>query len=180
MSINRAVLALGAVAVVGVATVGASTAYAVHAGKPVPNIAVVSGSSWTQFKPICYNAGKQLTAKQISACNAVVQKQLTSAKLKTVTISSASSTFGINVDQIAADRGWSADSQNGEFVSATKHAYAGPLQATPVLTTTSQSSGSSSVGSSAPVLVVESARTQTDQNAPIYGEWLFQLKVKDS
>ena len=180
MSINRAVLALGAVAVVGVATVGASAAYANSQGKPVPNASVLSGSTWTQFKPLCYNAGNPLTARQQAACTALVQKQLSSGNLKTITIANSNSTFSINMDQIAADRGWTAGGQNGQLVGVTKDAYAGPLSVTPVLTSTSQSTGAASLANNGPVLIIEGQRSSTSPNAPVYGEWLFQLKVKGS
>ncbi|QMU74950.1 hypothetical protein GXW83_03395 [Streptacidiphilus sp. PB12-B1b] len=181
MSINRAVLALGAVAVVGVATVGASVAVANSKGKPVPNAAVLTGSTWTQFKPLCYNAGKPLTAKQQAACTALVQKQLSSpSALKTITIANTNSTFSINLDQLAANKGWTAGGQNGQLVPVTKHAYAGPLSVTPVLTSTSQSTGAASLADNGPVLIIEGQRSSTSPNAPVYGEWLFQLKVKGS
>jgi hypothetical protein len=181
MSINRAVVALGAVAVVGVATLGFSIPYAVHAGKPVPNIAVTVGSTWTQMKPAdksCYNGGKVLTAAQKTSCSAAVQKLLTSGKLRTVTIPSSTSTFSVNVDQIVADKGWYAGGENGSLVAPTKNAYAGNLPATPVLSSTSQSTGSTTLNSSGPVLVLMG--NGSSSASPVYGEWLFQLKIKGS
>ena len=181
MSINRAVVALGAVAVVGVATLGFSIPFAVHAGKPVPNVAVTVGSTWTQIAPAdksCYNGGKVLTTKQKNDCSAAVQKLLTSGKLRTVTIPSNTSTYSINVDQIVADKGWFAGGENGSLVAPTKNAYAGNLSPTPVLTSTSQTTGSSQLNTSGPVLVLMGDGTSS--SSPVYGEWLFQLKVKGS
>ncbi|MBC3842876.1 hypothetical protein GXW82_29945 [Streptacidiphilus sp. 4-A2] len=180
MSINRAVVALGAVAVVGVATLGFSIPYAVHAGKPVPNVAVTVGSTWTQMAPAdksCYNGGNVLTAKQKTACSAAVQKLLTSGKVKTITIPSTNSNYAVNVDQLIADKGWFAGGENGSIVAPTKNAYAGNLPATPVLTSTSQTTGGSTLNNSGPVLVVEGG---TNSSSAVYGEWLFQLKVKGS
>ena len=176
MSLNRAVLALGAVAVVGVATVGASVAFAANQGKPVPNAAVTVGSTWTQIKPLCYNAGKALTTKQQTACAAKVTAVLKAGSAKTITVPSANSSFSINMDQVVTDRGWFAQYQGGALVPPTTKAYAGPLSSTTVLTSTSSTTGTASVGSSGPVLIVEG--TGTNQNSPVYGEWLFQLKVK--
>ena len=181
MSINRAVVALGAVAVVGVATLGFSIPFAVHQGKPVPNVAVTVGSTWTQIAPAdksCYNGGKALTASQKTQCSAAVQKLLSSGKLRTVTIPSSNSNFAVNVDQIVADKGWYAGGENGSLVAPTKNAYAGNLPATPVLSSTSQSTGGTTLNSSGPVLVLMGDGTSA--SAPVYGEWLFQLKVKGS
>jgi hypothetical protein len=180
MSLNRAVLALGAVAVVGVATVGASAAYAHHQGKPVPNAAVTVGSTWTQIKPFCYNGGKVITVKQLAACNATIEKKLTSGDVPTITVPSANANFSINLDQIAADNSWWAKYQGGVLVNTTKDTYAGPLSATTVLTSTSQQTGAATVGTSGPVLVSEGSGGLTSAGGPIYGEWLFQLKVKGS
>ena len=181
MSINRAVVALGAVAVVGVATLGFSIPFAVHQGKPVPNVAVTVGSTWTQIAPAdksCYNGGKALTASQKTQCSAAVQKLLSSGKLRTVTIPSSNSNFAVNVDQIVADKGWYAGGENGSLVAPTKNAYAGNLPATPVLSSTSQSTGGTTLNRSGPVLVLMGDGSSA--SAPVYGEWLFQLKVKGS
>lgn len=181
MSINRAVVALGAVAVVGVATLGFSIPFAVHQGKPVPNVAVTVGSTWTQMAPAdksCYNGGKALTTAQKTACAAAVQKLLSTGKLRTVTIPSANSTFSINVDQIVADKGWYAGGESGSLVPPTKDAYAGNLQATSVLQSTSQTTGGTTLNSNGPVLVLMGDGTSA--SSPVYGEWLFQLKVKGS
>ncbi|MEZ0065100.1 hypothetical protein ABIA32_001088 [Streptacidiphilus sp. MAP12-20] len=176
MSLNRGVAALGAVAVVGAATLGVSIPLAIHYGKPVSNVSVVAGSHWTQIAPLpeCWNKGDALSDKQQAKCLAAVSAAVQGNKLPTAIVPSAGGSFGINVDQavIENNHSWQAKGLTGALVPTTKHAYAGPLSITTVLTTQDPQTGATSVGASGPVLVAE-----VDANKNIYGEWLFQLKV---
>lgn len=180
MSLNRGVAALGAVALVGVATLGFAIPYAHHNGKPVPDIAVVAGSTWLQVAPdkACYNAGKELNKAQQLACQKAISAQVASKSIPVLPVTAAG-TFGINVDQLVADKGWSAIGEGGDVVPQTKEAYAGPLSVATLLSASQaqQSQGApAAAATDAPVLVIAGDRT----TGKIYGEWLFQVKVKGS
>lgn len=181
MSMNRAVLALGAVAVVGVATVGASAAIAHHYGKPVPKIAVTTGANWTQLSPTpgCYNAGKPLTAQQQKACGNTYAALVKAGNLPTITVP-ANATFSINMDKLGADNGWSAQSIGSQPVAQTKQSYAGNLSASALIASANsaeaaaaQQAGQASAPptmTSAPILVTEGDGTN------VYGLWYFLIK----
>ncbi len=185
MSINRAVLALGAVAVVGVATVGASAALANHYGKPVPKVAVTTGANWTQIAPTadCYNSGKPLTAAQQKACGASYATLFKAGKLKTITVA-PNADFSITMDKIGADEGWSAVSIGSQPVAQTTKQYAGNLSAAALISTANsaeaqaaQQAGASSAPAtmtSVPVQVTEGDGTN------IYGLWYFLIKQNPS
>ncbi|TDU04739.1 hypothetical protein EDD99_3214 [Streptomyces sp. 846.5] len=174
MSINRAVLALGAVAVVGVGTVGFSIQHASSQGKPVPSIQVVSGSTWKQIAPAsasCYDAGKALSKAQQTACAAAITAQLTKGNIPTLEVN-ASGTYSIDVGKDVAGKTWFARSSGSAPVSPIKRQYAGPL-AVSTLMVTDTTTGTTPT--SAPVLVVAGTGAT---NAPIYGEWLFEVAIK--
>jgi hypothetical protein len=179
MSLNRAVVALGAVAVVGVATLGFSIPYAAHNGKPVPNVAVLSGSTWMQIAPKsdCYDGGKPLSKAKQALCSKEIQAQLAGGDIPTLTVN-ASGTYSINVDQLVADKGWLAADPAGVLVQHTKEAYAGPLSVESLMAANTQGSaqgGSGAAATKSPVLVIAGDGTNS---GVVYGQWLFQVKVK--
>ncbi|WP_157597501.1 hypothetical protein [Streptacidiphilus rugosus] len=178
MSLNRGVAALAGLVVVGAGIAAGGAAWGVSSGKPVPNVAVVAGSHWTQIAPLkgCYNDGKAMDQAAQAKCGVSIKAALTDEKLlPTAIVPSANSTFGINVDQPVVHNGWLARYSTGTLVQHTTNAYAGPLSTAQVLTTQDQSTGASTVGTNGPVLVVE-----TDKSGnTVYGEWLFQLKVSN-
>ena len=185
MSINRAVLALGAVAVVGVATVGASAALANHYGKPVPKVAVTTGANWTQLAPTahCYNAGKPLTVTQQKTCQADYVTLVKAGKLKTITVA-PNANYSINMDKIGADKGWSAVSIGSQPVAQTNRSYAGNLSAATLIATANsaeqqaaQQAGQTSAPAamtSVPIQVTEGDGTN------VYGLWYFLIKQDPS
>ncbi|MEZ0093900.1 hypothetical protein [Streptacidiphilus sp. EB129] len=176
MSLNRAVVALGAVAVVGVATLGFSIPFASSKGHPVPNASVTSGSTWDQFAPAkdCWNDGKPLTAKQQAACVAALNNQIKGNALPTVEAGS-NGTLLLNLDKQGADKGWSAftlGNTNGTaLVSNTKEQAAGPI-ATSSLFTVDQTTGA--VSTTAVVRMV------AGDSSSVYGVWQFEVKQKTS
>jgi hypothetical protein len=174
MSLNRGVAALGAVAVVGAATLGITIPLAHSYGKPVPNVAIVAGPNWTQIPPVkdCYNDGNVLTAKQQAACAAAFQKELQNNDMPTAMVPSQNGNFGINVDQQVTDHGWVAGASSADLVQQTTNAYAGPLSIASVLTVQNPQTGQTSLGKSGPLVVIEQ-----DKSGKIYGKWLLQLKV---
>ncbi|MBF9072177.1 hypothetical protein [Streptacidiphilus fuscans] len=173
MSLNRGVAALGAVAVVGAATLGITIPLVSGSGKPVPNVAIVAGSHWTQVQPLkdCYYGGNAMTAKQQAACSAAVSKAVQNNSMATAIVPSQNGNFGINVDQPVTDHGWNAGSTT-ELVQQTTNAYAGPLSIASVLTTQDPQTGQTTVNKSGPLIVKEQ-----DKDGKIYGVWLLQLKV---
>ena len=176
MSLNRGVAALGAVAVVGAATLGITLPIAAHYAPSVARVSIVAGSHWTQIAPLdnCYNGGKALTTADQAKCSASIKAALSDdKKIPTATVPSVNGNFGINVDQPITKNGWLARTGSGTLVQHTTHAYAGPLPIAQVLTTTDPQTGQTTTSDSGPMLIVE-----TDQDGKnVYGEWLLQLKI---
>jgi hypothetical protein len=179
MSLNRGVAALGAVAVVGAATLGITLPIAAHFAPSVARVSVVAGSHWTQIAPLdnCYNGGKVLNAADQAKCSASIKAALSDdKKMPTATVPSANGNFGINVDQPVTKNGWVARDGSGFLVQHQTNAYAGPLAISQVLTTQDPTTGQTTTANSGPILIVE-----TDKDGKnIYGEWLLQLKVAGS
>ena len=172
MSLNRAVAALGAVAVVGAATVGLSVWKASDAGQPVPRIYVTSGSTWTPVSALCYNGGKTISAKDLTACAAKVQKLGTANSAKAVTVR-PNSTFTIGVDKAVTKNGWSA-SGSAALVQQTTKYQANNLPLSGVFATqTDQTTGATTTTDKGTVLVLE-RKTAT---GPILGVWVFSMKT---
>jgi len=174
MSINRAVVALGAVAVVGVATLGFSIPYAVHAGKPVPNAAITAGSDWVQAAPLkaCWDKGNALDSKSQTACVAALNAEIKNNTVHTVPVN-ANGTILLNVDKLAADKGWTAfalgSSTSTTLVNETKNQAGGPIPVSSLFaaTSTSQATNQSYIR-----IVVG------DGSSKVYGVWQFELKAK--
>ncbi|MHA6760831.1 hypothetical protein [Streptacidiphilus sp. PAMC 29251] len=172
MSLNRAVAALGAVAVVGALTVGFSVVKANDAGKPVPRIFVTAGSTWTPVTKLCYNDGKPLTAKQLAACNTAFQKLATANSAKPISIRPNTS-FTISVDKQITKVGWYASSAT-MLVPLTKDYQANNLPLSGVFaSSTDQSTGATTTADKGTVLVLE---RKSASSPDIYGAWVFTLK----
>ncbi|MFC1409375.1 hypothetical protein ACEZCY_10210 [Streptacidiphilus sp. N1-12] len=173
MSLNRAVAALGAVAVVGALTVGFSVAHANSVGKPVPKVYVTSGSTWVPISNTCYNDGKVLTSKQLAACVAKVQK-IGAADTATPVKVHPNTTFTIGVDKQITDKGWSA-SGTGALVAQTTKYQANNLPLSGVFATnTDQSTGATTTADKGTVLIVERKSATSND---IYGVWMATLKT---
>jgi hypothetical protein len=172
MSLNRAVAALGAVAVVGAATVGLSAAYANSNGKPEPRIYVTSGSTWTPVTPTCYNGGKVMSVAKLNDCVKKVQKLGSTNTAKHVTVHSNTS-FTISVDKDVTDIGWDASAGATQLVPATTKFQANNIPVSGVLaTSTDQTTGATTTADKGTILVVERKGTSND----IYGVWLATLQ----
>ncbi|WP_042364946.1 hypothetical protein [Streptacidiphilus neutrinimicus] len=179
MSLNRGVAALGAVAVVGAATLGITLPIAAHYAPSVARVSVVAGSHWTQIAPLdnCYKGGKALSTADQAKCSASIKAALSDdKKMPTAIVPSANGNFGINVDQPITKNGWVARTGSGFLVQHQTNAYAGPLSIAQVLTTQDPTTGQTTTSNTGPILIVE-----TDKGGKgIYGEWLLQLKVAGS
>lgn len=176
MSLNRGVAALGAVAVVGAATLGITLPIAAHYAPSVARVSVVAGSHWTQIAPLdnCYHGGNALTMAEQAKCGAAIKAALGDpSKMPTATVPSANGNFGINVDQPVTKNGWVARTTGGFLVQHQTNAYAGPLPVAQVLTTTDPQTGQTTTSDSGPMLIEEISK----DGKTVYGEWLLQLKV---
>ena len=172
MSLNRAVAALGAVAVVGAATVGLSVWKAGDAGKPVPRVYVTSGSTWTPLSALCYNGGKPLEPKALAACGAKVQKLGAANSAKAVSVR-PNSTFTIGVDKDITKVGWSASGSAALVAQTTKY-QANNLPLSGVFpTSTDQTTGATTTADRGTVLVLE----RKGATGKIIGVWVFSMKT---
>ncbi|MEY9872310.1 hypothetical protein ABH931_001784 [Streptacidiphilus sp. MAP12-33] len=171
MSLNRGVAALGAVAVVGAATLAVTLPIANHYAPSKPMVQVTSGSNWVQFAPLCWNKGDALTTKQIATCVSDLTKAGQKPTKDTPTVEvAANGTFMINTNEDIAKHGWSAQvpGQQGAvgLVSRTTDQQAGNI---PI----AQALQASQTGSTQ-VTVIEGS---TDGKT-VYGVWAFQVKQK--
>jgi hypothetical protein len=167
MSLNRGVAALGAVAVVGAATLGWSIPLAVHFGQPKPLVSVTAGSYWTQFAPLCWNNGDKLTPAQISACSDKLVRATTGTGAPTIPIAQ-NSTFMINTTKEIASKGWFAKAgQSSDLVALTHNQQVGNLPGAAATV--------SAQGAPGPVVVIEG-----DGQNTVYGVWAFTLKQQDT
>ena len=174
MSLNRAVAALGAVAVVGALTVGFSVWGAHDAGHRVPQVYVTSGSTWTPVSPLatCYNGGKAIPTKTLTACAKKVQTLSTANSAKAVSVR-PNSTFTIGVDKNITKIGWDA-SGSATLVAPTTKYQANNLPLSQVFaTSTDQTTGATTTTDKGTVLVIE----RKNGAGPIYGVWVFSLKT---
>ncbi|SEK20583.1 hypothetical protein [Streptacidiphilus jiangxiensis] len=172
MSLNRGVAALGAVAVVGVATLGWSIPLAHHFGQPKPMVAATSGSTWKQFAPVCWNNGDVLTQKQITSCLKDLAKAQAGGKDTPTLEVAQNGTFMINTNEDIAAKGWYAQvpgqQQPVGLFSRTTNQQVGNIPLAAAL--------QASQTGSAPVTVVES----DDSGKQIYGVWTFVVKQQGS
>ncbi|MER7669309.1 hypothetical protein ABTY61_12680 [Kitasatospora sp. NPDC096128] len=114
MSLNsRVIAALGAVVVVGAATVGTSVAIA--AGKTEHNshrATLTVGTTSIAADPFCWNNGSPLTDDQQDECKTKATQALKDGKLPSSDVS-ASDRIGVGVSPNVADTGWWASSNGG-------------------------------------------------------------------
>jgi hypothetical protein len=173
MSLNRAVAALGAVAVVGALTVGFSVYQAHDAGKPEARAYVTAGSTWASLSPVCYNGGKLLTTAQVTACIKTIRTKATVDSARVIP-AHPNTTFTIGVDQSVADKSWSASIGGATLVAGTTSFQANNLPLSSVFTTTTdQTTGAQTTATQGAVLVV-AGKGGIDST---YGVWLFTLKT---
>ncbi|MFE0459007.1 hypothetical protein ACFW1A_07050 [Kitasatospora sp. NPDC058965] len=111
MSLSTPVIAaLGAVAVIGAATLGGSIAYASGQDKPLTTQATVTvGRDSFRFEPTCYNGGKPLDDNANKACGLLSTQ---TDKFKSITVKSVDS-IGVGVDKATAENGWRAYTNGG-------------------------------------------------------------------
>jgi hypothetical protein len=172
MSLNaRGFAAVGAVVVIGAATLGFSIASASGEEKPVNRlVTLVAGTNSTDSEPTCWNDGKPLDAKAQQTCQTKAAKLQKDGKLPVVEVAT-SDRVGVGVDPKTADKGWFAFTDGGAQGQATlatarrNSTFSGMVPATSVLKATAETL----------VTVVEADTKSQD----IYGVWYFTLKNTD-
>lgn len=176
MSLNsRAIAALGAVVVVGAATVGTSVAIAADQTEHISHRATLTvGNSSIAADPLCWNAGSPLTEDQQQKCQEDATKALHDGTLPTSDVT-GSDRVGVGVSPNVADTGWWAFTNGGSanqggrfslFSAAKGPTWSGSQTANKVL----NSSGKT---------VVTVVEGDPNQEAPI-AVWYFQLNSTDT
>ncbi|MFJ6216974.1 hypothetical protein ACIQGZ_27135 [Streptomyces sp. NPDC092296] len=173
MSINsRGIAALGAIVVIGAATVGFSVAHATGVEKPVNRmVTLVAGTGSINSEPTCWNDGKPLDEAAQQACQTKVGKLQKSGKLPTIEVNNGDR-VGVGVDPDIAKRGWGAytdaGSQTPAFIATPRKnsTYSGSVAAPTVLKS----------GEKDTLVTVYEADVK---NQEIYGVWYFVLRNTD-
>ncbi|MBO1414318.1 hypothetical protein [Streptomyces sp. FH025] len=176
MSLNsRVIAALGAVVVVGAATVGISVAKAAGQTEHVSHQATLTvGTSSIVAQPLCWNGGNPLSEDQQLKCQEDATKALQDGTLPSSDVR-ASDRVGVGVSPNVADTGWWAFTNGGStgqggrfslFSYAKGPTWSGAQPATKLLNASGKTL----------VTVVEA-----DQNSdnPI-AVWYFQLNTQGS
>ncbi len=172
MSLNtRAIAALGAVVVIGAATVGFSVNAATGEKKPSDHRATVTvgRSSHEITRPLCGGGSAPLTEQEQADCQDLAKQELANGRIPTSDVV-ASDRIGVGVTPKVADRGWFAftnGGQQGQFSLANANkgsTFSGLVPASGALSATGKTL----------VTVVEADPTTQD----IYSVWYFQLKTQ--
>ncbi|MFB7907871.1 hypothetical protein ACFXPX_00740 [Kitasatospora sp. NPDC059146] len=114
MSLNtRVIAALGAVVVVGAATVGTSVAIAAGQTEHNTHRATLQvGTTSTVADPLCWNGGSPLSDDQQDQCQTAAKQALASGDLPQSDVR-ASDRIGVGVSPNVAKTGWWASSNGG-------------------------------------------------------------------
>lgn len=168
---TRAIAGLGAVVVIGAATVGVSVAHASSKGKPAENVATLTvGRSSITSAPFCYNDGKALANAAIAKCQADAVAAFKAGTLPKSDVR-ASDRIGVGVPTGTAERGWfaytdaGAQGQTPLVQNAKGTTWSGSLAAPAVLNSTGKTQ----------VTVVEADQKTSE----IISVWYFDLTTKD-
>ncbi|MFE6050867.1 hypothetical protein ACFQ6N_08940 [Kitasatospora sp. NPDC056446] len=176
MSLNtRAIAAIGAVVVVGAATVGTSVAIAAGQTEHISHRATITvGNSSIVADPLCWNNGSPITEDLQQKCQDDATEALKNGTLPTSDVV-ASDRVGIGVSPNVADSGWWAftnggSSSQGGRTSLASYAkgqtWSGAQQANKVLNASGKTL----------VTVVEGDKNSDNPIAV----WYFQLNTQDN
>ncbi|WP_030057102.1 MULTISPECIES: hypothetical protein [Streptomyces] len=176
MSLNsRAIAALGAVVVVGAATVGTSVAIAADQTEHISHQATLKvGNSSIVAQPLCWNNGSPITEDLQQDCQDKATKALADGSLPSSDVVS-SDAVGVGVSPNVADSGWWAFTNGGSSSSGGRFSLAsyakgstwsGAQQANKVLNASGKTL----------VTVVEGDKNSDNPIAV----WYFQLNTQDS
>ncbi|MGW4893717.1 hypothetical protein ACWEQL_15845 [Kitasatospora sp. NPDC004240] len=173
---TRAIAAIGAVVVIGAATVGASVAVA--SGEPVPSdhtATLVVGNSSTVEQPFCFNGGKPLTEEQQTDCRTRAGEAMKAGKLPSSDVV-ASDRIAVGVSPAVAERTWWANT-NGGSATGTGSFVLAPSQTGNTFSGSVGASRALHASGKTVVTVVESGPKESED---IYAVWYFQLNTQDS
>ncbi|MFD5466054.1 hypothetical protein ACFWIQ_24945 [Kitasatospora sp. NPDC127059] len=176
MSLNtRVIAALGAVVVVGAATVGTSVAIAAGQTEHSSHRATLQvGTTSVAADPLCWNDGSPLTDDQQDKCRTTANEALANGTLPQSDVR-ASDRVGVGVSPNVAKTGWWASTNGGSstqggqtslFSYAQGPSFSGSQPAGRVL----NSSGKT---------VVTVVEIDKKSESPI-AVWYFQMNTKDS
>ncbi|MEV7355554.1 MULTISPECIES: hypothetical protein [unclassified Kitasatospora] len=176
MSLNtRAIAALGAVVVVGAATVGTSVAIASGQTEHSSHRATLTvGNSSIVADPLCFNGGSPITEDLQQECQQKATQALAEGTLPTSDVV-VSDRVGVGVSPNVADKGWWAFSNGGSqgqggryslFSYAKGPTFSGSQPASQVLNASGKTL----------VTVVEGDKNSDNPVAV----WYFQLNTQDS
>ncbi|MFJ3218329.1 hypothetical protein ACIPLC_20715 [Kitasatospora sp. NPDC086801] len=176
MSLNtRAFAALGAVVVVGAATVGTSVAIASGQTEHSSHRATLTvGNSSIVADPLCFNGGSPITEDLQQECQNKATQALQDGTLPTKDVV-LSDQVGVGVTPNVADKGWWAFSNGGSQAQGGRYSlftYAkGP--------TYSGSQSASKVLNAAGKTLVTVVEGDKNSDNPV-AVWYFQLNTKDN
>ncbi|MFF7995575.1 hypothetical protein ACFZDG_38120 [Kitasatospora xanthocidica] len=176
MSLNsRAIAALGAVVVVGAATVGTSVAIAADQTEHISHTATLKvGNSSVVAEPLCWNNGSPLTEDLQQKCQEDAQDALKNGTLPSSDVE-ASNTVGVGVSPNVADSGWWAFTNGGSSSSGGRTSLASYAKG-PTWSGAQQANKVLNASGKTLVTVVEGDKNSDNPIAV----WYFQLNTQDS
>ncbi|MFI8457623.1 hypothetical protein [Kitasatospora sp. NPDC085464] len=176
MSLNsRAIAALGAVVVVGAATVGTSVAIA--AGQTEHNshrATLTVGNSSTVADPLCWNNGSPITEDLQDKCQEDATTALKNGTLPTMDVV-ASDQVGVGVSPNVASSGWWAFSNGGSTASGGRTSLSAYAKG-PTWSGSQQANKILNASGKTLITVVEGDKNSDNPIAV----WYFQLNTQDS
>ncbi|MEU3569679.1 hypothetical protein AB0E96_14815 [Kitasatospora sp. NPDC036755] len=176
MSLNsRAIAALGAVVVVGAATVGTSVAIAAGQTEHISHQATLTvGNSSVVAQPLCWNNGSPLTEDQQQQCQLDATKALKDGTLPSSDVV-GSDRVGVGVSPNVADTGWWAFTNGGSANQGGRYSLFSASKGQ----TWSGAQAAGKLLNSSGKTVVTVVEGDPEQESPI-AVWYFQLNSKDN
>ncbi|MFE4513516.1 hypothetical protein ACFRMQ_04845 [Kitasatospora sp. NPDC056783] len=176
MSLNtRAIAALGAVVVVGAATVGTSVAIAAGQTEHISHRATLTvGNSSVVADPLCWNAGSPLTEDQQQKCQEEATTALKDGSLPSMDVE-GSDRVGVGVSPNVADTGWWAFTNGGSSNQGGRYSLFSASKGQ----TWSGAQAAGKLLNSSGKTVVTVVEGDPNAEAPI-AVWYFQLNSKDN
>ncbi|MBV2152481.1 hypothetical protein [Kitasatospora sp. SUK 42] len=176
MSLNsRVIAALGAVVVVGAATVGTSVAIAAGQTEHISHRATLKvGNSSFVADPLCWNGGSPITEDLQQECQDKATQALKDGTLPSSPVV-ASDRVGVGVSPNVADTGWWAFTNGGSTGQGGRYSLFSYAKGT---TWSGAQSATKLLNASGKTLVTVVEADQNSDN-PI-AVWYFQLNSKDN
>ncbi|MFJ8628267.1 hypothetical protein ACIRD3_36265 [Kitasatospora sp. NPDC093550] len=176
MSLNsRAIAALGAVVVVGAATVGTSVAIASDQTEHISHRATLTvGNSSIVADPLCWNNGSPITEDLQDKCQEAANDALKNGTLPTSDVV-ASDRVGVGVSPNVADSGWWAFSNGGSTSGGGRTSIASYAKG-PTWSGAQQANKILNASGKTLITVVEGDKNSDNPIAV----WYFQLNTQDS